>query len=333
MPPARTPSEIIRSSIERAKAQPRRPGIHTGVPVAVTVSMEEAQQILAALDYAGSAETAVNPAVKGDVPLNDADAVRQSVYNALGVKSKAWPATLELLVEMTKAWNDAQGNGAFSVDPAKDRGYAVAAAWRDRYAKLLGALVVPFEVPCRSFKAGLPADHQEIADKIIHLLGMVEELNVKLKQQGYGDEKAGGVFARVLNLVNRNKELSQIAVAAKTEVATTRVPVGALTFEALSIANYARCPAFGHTVEDWSIERWMVAITGEVGELANMIKKILRNDPKLPSQLDLGYEAADIVIYLDLACQKLGIRLGDMVEEKFNAISLKRGSDIRIGAA
>ncbi len=67
---------------------------------------------------------------------------------------------------------------------------------------------------------------------------------------------------------------------------------------------------------------------GEGGELCNMLKKRRRGEA-IPDK-DIAHELADIQIYLDLLAQRLGINLEAAVIEKFNIVSAKRGSDIRL---
>lgn len=99
--------------------------------------------------------------------------------------------------------------------------------------------------------------------------------------------------------------------------------------------------SFGHTVNDWSLPQWGNAVAGETGELCNIIKKIARgdfndNDYRIQEANmnevndKLADEAADIVCYLDLLCQKTGINLRDAIIDKFNAVSIKVGSDIKL---
>lgn len=90
--------------------------------------------------------------------------------------------------------------------------------------------------------------------------------------------------------------------------------------------NAARCvEAFGHGVDGWSETDWACAVAGEVGELCNLIKKRRRGDDIQPSAI--GDEVADVVIYLDLLCTKLGLDLTTVVASKFNEVSRRKGWD------
>lgn len=96
---------------------------------------------------------------------------------------------------------------------------------------------------------------------------------------------------------------------------------------------------FGMKLSDWSLSQWSNAVAGETGELCNIIKKVERGDfhkrpenasanPEYNSAYaaaqyreEIGKEAADIVIYLDLLCTREGIDLGAEIVKKFNEVS------------
>ena len=109
-----------------------------------------------------------------------------------------------------------------------------------------------------------------------------------------------------------------------------------LTFDALRAASEARNPTFknakGETVHsgaDWTMNDWFTAMTGEVGEAGNILKKIRRRDFTLDEARDqLASELADVVIYLDLLANKAGIDLGKAVIDTFNRKSDKLQLDL-----
>lgn len=114
-----------------------------------------------------------------------------------------------------------------------------------------------------------------------------------------------------------------------------------LKFGTLTAANRVRIPLFkdanGNVCHskpdgsDWSLGEWVCAVTGEVGELANIVKKVKRGDFTLDEKVgEMADEAADIVIYLDILCQNAGIDLGSAVKRKFNAVSDRIGVDVFI---
>lgn len=85
--------------------------------------------------------------------------------------------------------------------------------------------------------------------------------------------------------------------------------------------------------KEWTLPEWACATAGEVGELCNVIKKIHRGDFTLQhaNEKDLiADEAADVVIYLELLCQKAGVDLGTAIVNKFNKSSDKLKLDVKI---
>jgi NTP pyrophosphatase (non-canonical NTP hydrolase) len=93
--------------------------------------------------------------------------------------------------------------------------------------------------------------------------------------------------------------------------------------------NPERCKAFGHTVHDLPITFWATALAGETGELCNLIKKQERGDEG-PFTEAIAKEAADIVIYLDLLCYRSDINLQAAIVRKFNEVSDRVKSPIKL---
>lgn len=103
-----------------------------------------------------------------------------------------------------------------------------------------------------------------------------------------------------------------------------------------SVFNRRRCEAskgFNHKVSDWSLSDWMTATVGELGEAANVAKKLNRVRDGIPGNSEttpeleaaLAEEIADTFIYLDLLAQSQGIVLEEAVVAKFNKTSEKIG--------
>ena len=108
-----------------------------------------------------------------------------------------------------------------------------------------------------------------------------------------------------------------------------------LTFRDLTRANTRRLAEFpGHSENPWNAADWMVAVTGEVGELANKLKRLRRGvvvrGKELPNVTDLAEEIADIIIYLDLLASYLDIDTAQAVRHKFNLVSAEIGVDITL---
>ncbi len=106
-----------------------------------------------------------------------------------------------------------------------------------------------------------------------------------------------------------------------------------LTFEQLSEINHRRAvEAFAHEegLFDWSPAEWSNAMAGEAGETCNLTKKLLRDGPEAVSMGDLGEEIADVVCYADLLATRMGLSLGDLVRRKFNKVSDRKGSNLKL---
>jgi len=127
-----------------------------------------------------------------------------------------------------------------------------------------------------------------------------------------------------------------------------------LTFQEVRNANRVRCKQSYHTLEEWSNSDWGNALAGEFGEVAqelleiqmlqleffsklracDTIKKQLRQlqtDAKYTELQDkLAKELADVVLYADLLAESMGLNLGEAVRAKFNEVSIKRNSEIRL---
>lgn len=116
-----------------------------------------------------------------------------------------------------------------------------------------------------------------------------------------------------------------------------------LQMNALREANVARIPTFknakgkaAHSKKDgsdWKLSAWCNAVTGELGELANFIKKVERGDFTLEEKRrDIGKELADVNIYLDILAYRCGVNLGEEIINKFNEVSVRVGSPVRMNA-
>lgn len=107
-----------------------------------------------------------------------------------------------------------------------------------------------------------------------------------------------------------------------------------LKFDDLRDANLRRLPAFNKKLEDWGGPQWGNALAGEVGEACNVVKKMDRQLPTDPgheeSIANLALELADVICYADLLAARFGIDLGEAVRRKFNIVSDRRGSDVRL---
>lgn len=133
---------------------------------------------------------------------------------------------------------------------------------------------------------------------------------------------------------------------------TNNIENKGLSFSVLRQANKARLPQFrnpkGELVlskpdgSDWTPAQWLQAVIGELGEYANKRKKFERGDISLEEfTVEAQKELADVQTYLDIlamrcldtpqAAHPSGVDLGQATVDKFNEVSGRVGSDVRIG--
>lgn len=109
-----------------------------------------------------------------------------------------------------------------------------------------------------------------------------------------------------------------------------------MTFEQFSQANRTRCESpqgFNHPLAGWSASDWITATVGELGEAANVVKKLNRYRDGVPGNKQseaelhemLRKELGDVFVYLDLLAQSLGFNIADAAVEVFNAKSAEIG--------
>lgn len=109
-----------------------------------------------------------------------------------------------------------------------------------------------------------------------------------------------------------------------------------MTFFNFAKANRRRCESpkgFNHNLTDWSTSDWFVAVLGELGEAANVAKKLNRIRDGIPGnkvtekQLHgkLYRELGDVFVYLDLLCQSLGFSVAEVACTAFEEKSLEIG--------
>lgn len=109
-----------------------------------------------------------------------------------------------------------------------------------------------------------------------------------------------------------------------------------MTFGQFSQANRDRCESpdgFKHKLEDWDTSDWFLAVLGELGEAANVAKKLNRVRDGIPGNKEgpdalrakLRNEIGDVFVYLDLLAQAHGFHVVDAAVEVFNAKSAEIG--------
>ncbi len=104
-----------------------------------------------------------------------------------------------------------------------------------------------------------------------------------------------------------------------------------LQLSALRKANRIRAAHIHSKSRDWCLAQWSNATLGELGEAANIIKKIDRGDFTLEAvREDLAKEFADVLCYLDMLADAAGIDLSEATISKFNEVSIRLGSPVRL---
>lgn len=91
--------------------------------------------------------------------------------------------------------------------------------------------------------------------------------------------------------------------------------------------NVKRREQIFHEINDWTPTDWTLAIIGEIEEVYNEIKKLKRGNGSISH---LAMELADVIIHIDLLAAIFEIDLSNAVITKFNLISDKEESDIKL---
>ena len=138
---------------------------------------------------------------------------------------------------------------------------------------------------------------------------------------------------KVRTLQREPEQLRAQIVTLEAEAATRLPAWQGLAFTELRETNVLRCTSKGgynQALDEWTPLEWAGAAAGELGEMANLVKKMRRGED-VPVE-DVADEIADVIIYLDLLAALLKVDLGAAVVAKFNKTSKKRGIQILLGA-
>jgi len=110
-----------------------------------------------------------------------------------------------------------------------------------------------------------------------------------------------------------------------------------LTFDKFREANVTRCLKWHpHGINSWSTSDWMVAIMGELGEAASLIKMRnrerdgLRGNKFSPTDEQIAKELADVITYVDLLAASMNIDLARATVDKFNEVSIRNSFPDRL---
>jgi NTP pyrophosphatase (non-canonical NTP hydrolase) len=116
-----------------------------------------------------------------------------------------------------------------------------------------------------------------------------------------------------------------------------------ITFAQFSEANRERCESphgFNHKLGSWDTSDWFLAVLGELGEAANVGKKLNRVRDGIPGNKEspdelrakLRKEIGDAFVYLDLLAQAHGFSIADAAVEVFDLKSTEIGYPKSLGA-
>lgn len=101
-----------------------------------------------------------------------------------------------------------------------------------------------------------------------------------------------------------------------------------ISFDELRQKNIDRCPHYGYHIEDKPPAEWLDRVWDEVLELCE--KAELHETGFDTPKEDIGKEIADVVTFCDLLATRYGFNLGKLVLNKFNEVSERVGSDVRM---
>jgi NTP pyrophosphatase (non-canonical NTP hydrolase) len=110
------------------------------------------------------------------------------------------------------------------------------------------------------------------------------------------------------------------------------------TLEQLENINVERAKIFPdyHKLITKDVVYYANALAGETGEFCNLIKKLIRGDKydrdgkTELTPYHICHELADIIIYAEFITSIYGFSLSSMLREKFNSVSLQKGSELFI---
>lgn len=108
-----------------------------------------------------------------------------------------------------------------------------------------------------------------------------------------------------------------------------------LTFSRLREKNVERCEKYFRPIDSWGPRDWFITLVEEIGEVGSELADMKRKQDKGEDVSDedikkIAHEMSDVVTYLDLLANSLGIDLGEAVREKFNLVSRERLEDCDI---
>ena len=185
-----------------------------------------------------------------------------------------------------------------------------------------------------------PKTYQHWKDVAAILSGNLLAETVRLESQSRGVEESHTPSDRVEYWKSRATTAELKVLTFHEEIGKlnreSHTPQAPLTFQSFAEANRRRCEApngFNHQLASWSMSDWFTATLGELGEAANVAKKLNRvrdgiRGNKESTQLlqaKLRQELGDAFVYLDLLAQSLGFNIGEAAQEVFATKSKEIG--------
>ena len=112
-----------------------------------------------------------------------------------------------------------------------------------------------------------------------------------------------------------------------------KTPFDLAEFTAMNVGRCVSPKGFNHAVGAWSLSDWMTATMGELGEAANIVKKMNRYRDNIPGNKEtdgqlrekLAGELADVFIYLNLLMVAADVDPVSSVRDTFNRKSEEIG--------
>jgi NTP pyrophosphatase (non-canonical NTP hydrolase) len=108
-----------------------------------------------------------------------------------------------------------------------------------------------------------------------------------------------------------------------------------MTFEEFTAANRKRCQeSFGRPIDETSVTPMVLGLAEEAGEVSGAVRSMLGiTKRKSKTAADVLDEIADVVQYADLLAACLGSSLESALVSKFNRVSERIGSPVRLESA
>ena len=98
-----------------------------------------------------------------------------------------------------------------------------------------------------------------------------------------------------------------------------------ITLRALSEKNLTRSDSVWPQCREWSVEKWLMAALGELGEAANIAKKMERDGPTPELLHAFHREMVDLLNYCDLTITMTGGSTQEVCRDKWNEVSERVG--------